>query len=214
MMPDEVELLRLRRLSSMEDSLRRSGATHIAGVDEVGRGALAGPLTVCAVVLPPECLIIGLDDSKRLSPAKRRRIASEIERCAVAYSVTHIEPGIIDRDGLSLALKAAVVKAVADLKIVCDHILLDGPPLSAHPAETSVVRGDSLVASIAAASIVAKVHRDSLMEMFDSRYPEYGFATNKGYGTAHHLEMIRTHGVTSLHRRSFHPCSRNAGSAE
>lgn len=207
MMPDEVELLRLRRLSSMEDSLRSAGATYIAGVDEVGRGALAGPLTVCAVVLPPGCLIIGLDDSKRLSPAKRRRIAAEIEQCAIDYSVTHIGPALIDSDGLTASLKAAVVEAIATLRVTCCHILLDGPPLSVHPAETSVVRGDSQVAAIAAASIVAKVHRDALMQELDSMHPVYGFAANKGYGTAHHLEMIRRHGVTSVHRHSFHPCS-------
>ncbi|MCL5887545.1 MAG: ribonuclease HII [Actinobacteria bacterium] len=207
MMPDEVELLRLQRLSSMEDSLRSAGATYIAGVDEVGRGALAGPLTVCAVILPPGCLIIGLDDSKRLSPTKRRRIASEIERCAVDYSVTHIESALIDRDGLPASLKSAVASAVAGLRVACCHVLLDGPPLRVHPAETSVVRGDSQVAAIAAASIVAKVHRDALMQELDTIHPEYGFATNKGYGTAHHLEMIRTHGVTSAHRRSFHPCA-------
>lgn len=207
MTPDEVELLRLRRLSSMEDSLRGAGATYIAGVDEVGRGALAGPLTVCAVVLPPGCLIHGLDDSKRLTAAKRRRIASEIERCAIDYSLAHIEPAGIDRDGLSASLKTAVIEAVSGLRVVCCHILLDGPPLFAHPAETSVLRGDSQVASIAAASIVAKVHRDALMQELDREHPEYGFASNKGYGTAHHLEMIRTHGVTSVHRRSFHPCT-------
>ncbi|MCL4554966.1 MAG: ribonuclease HII [Actinobacteria bacterium] len=207
MMPDEVELLRLQRLSSMEDSLRSAGATYIAGVDEVGRGALAGPLTVCAVILPPGCLIIGLDDSKRLSPTKRRRIASEIERCAVDYSVTHIESALIDRDGLPASLKSAVASAVAGLRVACCHVLLDGPPLRVHPAETSVVRGDSQVAAIAAASIVAKVHRDALMQELDTIHPEYGFATNKGYGTAHHLEMIRLFSVTSAHRRSFHPCA-------
>jgi len=190
-----------------ENALRESGAVHIAGIDEVGRGALAGPLTVCAVVLKPGRYINDLNDSKQLTALAREQISAEVRSNCVDYALIHISAPEIDSLGLSCALRKAARLALRKLSCQCDHVLVDGNLLGIHQKETAIVSGDRLVAAIAAASVVAKVARDSIMIDIHERYPEYDFLGNKGYGTRNHLQAIATHGLTPLHRRSFKPCA-------
>lgn len=194
-------------LFELESELRRTGALHIAGIDEVGRGALAGPLTVCAIVLEPESHIDGLNDSKLLRPAKRMEISHELRSVCSSYAIVHISAAEIDSTGLARALKRAARSALSELSCECDHVLTDGHPLGIHKFERGIISGDRRVAAIAAASVIAKVARDSIMDGAHDLYPEYDFLNNKGYGTKNHLRAIATHGLTPLHRRSFGPCS-------
>lgn len=196
---------RLSALYATELGLCHGGAVRVAGLDEVGRGALAGPLTCAAVILPPTSRIEGLDDSKRLTPAKRSRIAALVHESAVAVSVVHIEPDQIDALGMTAALKRAMNEALAAIGGAA-KVLVDGLPLGLE-GETAIVGGDSKVASIAAASVVAKVARDSLMVELAEKHPGYGFSVNKGYGTKEHLEALERLGPCPVHRRSFSPCS-------
>lgn len=201
-----AERERLGALYHLEVSLRRGGCAVVAGVDEVGRGALAGPLTVAAVVLPGSPRIVGLDDSKRLTPERRQALASRIRSVAVCYSVSHVSPSEIDTIGIGGAVRRGMGLALQQLEHEPDHVLVDGLPVHVSPHETAIVKGDGSVAAIAAASVVAKVARDELMRSLAADYPEYGFDVNKGYGTTEHIEAIARHGVTPLHRRSFAPC--------
>jgi len=198
-----TETSRTKFLYELESSLYAQGLQAVAGVDEVGRGALAGPLTVAAVVLAREPRIEGLDDSKRLTPARRRELAAHIHAQATAVSIHHVPAEQIDSLGITAALKIAVISAVARLPIVADHVLLDGHPLRTCEHETAIVKGDSKVAAIAAASIVAKVARDALMCELAGSYPAYGFEVNKGYGTPEHLAALARTGPSAIHRRSF-----------
>ena len=175
----------------------------VLGVDEVGRGALAGPLTVCAVALPPEPRIWGINDSKQLTPARRVELAGRIRQVAHTIGICHVEPASIDAVGMSQALRMAMSGAIEDAGIDPDCVLIDGNPVHVHPRERTLVRGDARIACIAAASIVAKVTRDALMVGYDEEYPAYHLAACKGYGSAEHIQAIRDHGLTPLHRVSF-----------
>ena len=196
---------------SHERRLYRRGLRMIAGVDEAGRGPLAGPVVAAAVVLPPrmsgkEAWLEKLDDSKRLS-ARRREAAFElIQEHALAVSVVDEPPEEIDRIGIGRAVIRAMLRAVDGLAVAPQHLLLDYVPIREcpYPYET-LVKGDSRSYSIAAASIVAKVTRDRMMEQAEILYPGYGFARNKGYGTALHRERLSSLGPCPLHRRSFAP---------
>jgi ribonuclease HII len=198
-----AEARRTKRLYALQRSLAEAGFTIVAGVDEVGRGALAGPVSAGAVVLPASPRLEGLDDSKRLMPARREEMSLRIRECAVAVSVAHVPASDIDALGLSAALRRAFELALDGLGLAVDHVLLDGLPLRLVVNETAVVKGDSKVASIAAASIVAKVERDAYMREMAPCHPEYGFDINKGYGTAEHIDAIARLGPCVLHRRSF-----------
>ena len=194
---------RTSRMYATERALRDEGWLVIAGVDEVGRGALAGPLTVAAVVLPPEPRIEGLDDSKRLSPRRREQLAVQVRSFALGVGVAHVSAGEIDALGVTAALRRAIDLALAQLGTVPDHVVLDGLPLRVVANETAIVKADAKVAAVAAASIVAKVTRDALMRSLAAEHPEYGFEINKGYGTSEHLAAISRHGPCPIHRRSF-----------
>lgn len=198
----------LRRLvcdDAYERHIRSLGATRIAGVDEVGRGALFGPVVAAAVVLPEQITFTGLRDSKQLRPKDRERLAEQIEGCALALSIAAIDAATIDRINIYQATRLAMLEAVSGLALAPDHLLIDAMRLD-HPCpQTSIVYGDSLSLSIAAASVVAKVYRDRLMCELDAQYPQYGLAAHKGYGTARHCAALREHGVTPLHRQSFAP---------
>ena len=198
-----TERLRTSQLYRVEHALREKGWLVVAGVDEVGRGALAGPLTVCAVVLPPEPRIEGLDDSKRLSPARREELAVRVRSVAIGVGVAHVSAGEVDALGVSAALRRAIGLSLSQLKTPPDHVVLDGLPLRVVANETAIVKADAKVAAVAAASIVAKVTRDALMRSLAAEHPEYGFEVNKGYGTSEHLAAISRHGPCALHRRSF-----------
>ena len=179
------------------------GAGVVVGVDEVGRGSVAGPLTVCAVCLPNEPRIWGVNDSKQLSPARREMLAVRIAETARAIGICHIPPERIDAIGMARSLREAVAGAVADTGLAPDCVLMDGNPLGAVPNERDVVHGDATVACIAAASIVAKVTRDELMVELDAEYPGYHLARSKGYASPEHIQAIRERGLTPVHRVSF-----------
>ena len=198
---DEAEHARVRSMYELQRELGGDGV--VLGVDEVGRGSIAGPLTVCAVALPNDPMIWGINDSKQLTPAKREVLAARIADVAVAIGTCHIEPSLIDGIGMAQALRAAMSGAVKDAGVEPDCVLIDGNPMHIHPKEKTLVKGDARIAAIAAASIVAKVTRDHLMVSYDEEYPEYHFAECKGYASAEHIAAIRAHGLTPIHRFSF-----------
>lgn len=200
-----AEGMRLCALYAEEDRLRAEGLTLIAGVDEVGRGALAGPLTACACILPETPRIVGVNDSKQLTPARREGLARVIKEVAIAWSVVHVEAEEIDELGMTISLRRAMGRAVAGLELEPDVVLIDGRPIGIHGAEHAIIGGDAKVAAIAAASILAKVSRDELMRSHAAEFPEFGFDSNKGYGSATHLSAVAAHGPCRLHRRSFLP---------
>lgn len=199
----DLELRRTDSLYALQAELAMQGLAFVVGVDEVGRGAVAGPLTVAAVALPVDDKLLGLDDSKRLSPQRREELAVRIRERASAVSIVHIPAQEIDLMGMALCLKAAVSRALLGAGREPDAVLLDGNPLRIHPRERAIVKGDSSQACIAAASIVAKVTRDAYMVELDSEYPGYGFASSKGYASPEHIDAIRTRGLTPVHRASF-----------
>ncbi|MDJ0787664.1 MAG: ribonuclease HII [Myxococcota bacterium] len=204
----EREGRRLARLFSLRRRLQEGGARFIAGVDEVGVGPLAGPVVAAAVVLEGTPRLEGLDDSKRLTSPERERLDREIRAHVRALHVVEVWNEEIDRLNIYQATLLAMRRAVEGLACRPDHLLVDARtiPRVAIP-QTPLVKGDARDASIAAASIVAKVHRDALMQRLDADYPGYGFASHKGYGTGAHLEAIRRRGPSPVHRRSFAPVS-------
>ncbi|RYC48473.1 ribonuclease HII [Pectobacterium zantedeschiae] len=189
-------------------------ATCIAGVDEVGRGPLVGAVVTAAVILDPTRPIVGLADSKQLSEKRRLALYDEIKEKALAWSLGRAEPEEIDQLNILHATMLAMQRAVAGLAIVPDFVLIDGNrcPALVMPSQ-AVVKGDSRVAEISAASIMAKVTRDREMVELDQRFPDYGFSQHKGYPTAFHLEKLAALGATEFHRRSFAPVKRVLGLA-
>ena len=187
------------------DIYYEKGYEYIAGVDEVGRGPLAGPVCAAAVILPKGMIIDGVNDSKKLSEKKREKLYEDIIKNAVAYSVAFVEPSVIDEINIRMATHKAMQKAVSDLKIKADFLLVDGNDRIAFDGIESeyIVKGDARFECIAAASVVAKVTRDRYMVEMDSVYPHYGFAKNKGYGTKEHMLGIREYGITDIHRKTF-----------
>ena len=187
-----------------EGLLRDQGFHLVAGTDEVGRGCLAGPVVAAAVILPAGCYISGLDDSKKLSPEQRESLIPEIECQALSFSIAEVSPGEIDRINILQASLAAMKIALEGLNPGPDAVLVDGnQPVPISIPQKTVVKGDSRSVSIAAASVLAKVHRDRLMAELDSRFPGYGFAKHKGYATRQHLESLKKLGPCPVHRRSF-----------
>lgn len=200
------EAARVLGLFALRRALRQAGARFVAGVDEVGVGPLAGPVVAAAVVLPDDVRLPGLDDSKRLDAASRVRLDRAIRAQATAVSVASADPEEVDLVNVLQASLRAMARAVRGLGVAPDHVLVDArtiPDLSAP--QTALVHGDALDGSIAAASIVAKVHRDAQMEILDRLHPGYGFAVHKGYPTPAHLEALRRLGPSPVHRRSFAP---------
>ena len=182
------------------------GSGIILGLDEVGRGPLAGPLTIGGAVLPANPHIAGLNDSKQVPEAKRPAIAKQIRDTAIAFTIQHIEPDEIDELGMTACLRLAFKRAIEDVEshgIAIDRVLIDGNPLHIDPREVNVVKGDAKCACIAAASILAKVERDAIMGDYAKLYPSYGFEKNKGYGSASHIDAISQFGLCPIHRRSF-----------
>ena len=182
---------------------RLGGEGLVLGVDEVGRGAVAGPLTVCAVALPASPEILGLNDSKQLTPAHREEVAAKLAEVATAIGIAHIPPEVIDARGMAAALRLAMATAIEDSGVEPDAVLIDGNPVHVHEREVSIVKGDARVACIAAASIVAKVTRDAMMVELDSQYPGYHLAASKGYASPDHIAAIRERGCSLIHRVTF-----------
>ncbi|HEX8129950.1 MAG TPA: ribonuclease HII [Pyrinomonadaceae bacterium] len=202
-------MVRQKRVSEIctafEDAARAGGHRMIAGVDEVGRGALAGPVVAAAIILNPDApLPEGLDDSKKLTPAARERIAEELKATALCYGVGLVSPAEIDNTNILIATRRAMCNALGELRPCADFLLIDALQLrEVELPQRAIIRGDSISASIAAASVIAKTFRDALMRDYDHLYPQYGFAAHVGYGTRAHLEALRTHGACPIHRRSF-----------
>lgn len=197
------------KMSKFEASSRACGKTYIAGVDEAGRGPLAGPVVAAAVMLPEDFKLIGLTDSKQLTEEQRMTFAEQIKQEAISYHVSIVDNDVIDRLNIYEATKKAMTAALLNLNPSPEHALIDAVNLDSLPfSYESIIKGDENSISIAAASVLAKVTRDELMKKIDQTYPAYGFKTNMGYGTKEHLQMIEKHGVTRFHRTSFAPVRR------
>ena len=201
----EREILRLKQLKEYENKLHETGLKYIAGIDEAGRGPLAGPVTVGVVIMKPESFIEGVNDSKKISETKREKLYEEITSEALAWSVGIVDQKEVDEINILNATKKALTMALEKLDIKPERLLVDalehidtkGIPY------TSIIKGDAKIYSIGAASIVAKVTRDRIMREYDKVYPEYGFAKHKGYGTASHIEAIKKYGPCPIHRKTF-----------
>ncbi|MDU7552662.1 MAG: ribonuclease HII [Streptococcus parasanguinis] len=199
------EDLRLEKMLAYEKELYAQGIDLIAGVDEVGRGPLAGPVVAAAVILPKACKIPGLNDSKKIPKSKHKEIYEAVFQNAIAIGIGIKDNHVIDQVNIYEATKLAMMEAIGQLDPRPQHLLIDAMKLDLPISQTSIIKGDANSLSIAAASIVAKVTRDQMMEEFDKEYPGYDFAQNAGYGTAKHLAGLDKLGVTPIHRRSFEP---------
>lgn len=199
------EDLRLEKMLAYEKELYAQGIDLIAGVDEVGRGPLAGPVVAAAVILPKACKIPGLNDSKKIPKSKHKEIYEAVLQNAIAIGIGVKDNQVIDQVNIYEATKLAMREAIGQLEPQPQHLLIDAMRLDLPISQTSIIKGDANSLSIAAASIVAKVTRDQMMEEFDRKYPGYDFAQNAGYGTAKHLAGLDQLGVTPIHRRSFEP---------
>ena len=201
----EKEIMRLTKLRELEERLYSEGTKYICGIDEAGRGPLAGPVVVGAVIMPKDSFIEGINDSKKISENKREKLYDIITKEAISYSVGIISQNTIDEINILNATKLGVKKALEGLDVRPDTILIDalkGMDTLGIPY-MSIIKGDAKCYSIAAASIIAKVTRDRLMRQWDEVYPDYGFSKHKGYGTKEHIEKIKKFGPCLLHRKSF-----------
>jgi ribonuclease HII len=199
-----AELGRLRALSSLERELARRGYRFVAGVDEVGRGCLAGPVVAAAVILPSDCVLPGLDDSKRLDAESREKLDRQVRMRAVAVAIAHVEASQIDERDILRSSLTAMRQAVEALSPTAEALLVDAVTVpGVRRPQLPIVHGDALCSSIAAASIVAKVYRDALLSELARRYPAYGFEHHKGYGTSEHWAALRLYGPCPEHRLSF-----------
>jgi ribonuclease HII len=198
----DAERARLEQMREYEHQYASYKA--ICGIDEAGRGPLAGPVVAGAVILVPDCEILYLNDSKKLSPKRREELFAEIQEKAVSWSVGIVDAGEIDRINILQATYEAMRKAIAGLKLVPDLLLNDAVVIpEVETEQVKIIKGDAKSVSIAAASILAKVTRDRMMEQYDALYPEYGFAKHKGYGTAAHMAALQKHGLCPIHRKTF-----------
>ena len=200
----EKQTLKLQEMLSFEKELWAAGKEYIAGVDEVGRGPLAGPVVTAAVILPKDFSLLGVDDSKKLSPKKREELFEQIKAAAVCWAIGRREPDRIDEINILEATKEAMLDAIRALPVKPDHVLIDAVRLPGLDLpQTSIIKGDARSVSIAAASILAKVTRDREMVEMSTVYPGYAFESNKGYGTAAHYEGLRALGPCPIHRKTF-----------
>jgi ribonuclease HII len=206
---------KLRLLKKLRCTLRyekkawESGAVRVAGVDEVGRGSLFGPVVAAAVILDPAYRVRGLRDSKLLPPERREVLAERIREHAVAWAIAAVDAARIDQINIYQASRVAMREAVRRLALAPDHLLVDAVRLDCEQKQDPIIHGDALSASIAAASILAKVERDRMMCEWDAVFPAYGLASHKGYSTPRHLAALRERGPTPLHRQSFAPVWQN-----
>jgi len=196
-------------LYKFEEELYDIGAHNICGVDEAGRGPLAGPVVVAACILPPFLRIEGINDSKQLSKKKREELYKTIVKNAVSYKIVFVSVEDVDDLNIYQATKKGMLEAIRGLDVKPDHCLIDAMPLSElEIPHTSIIHGDARCASVAAASILAKVTRDNYMEKMDIKYPNYGFKKHKGYGTKLHLEALEKYGPCKIHRKTYSPVSK------
>ncbi len=196
-------MVHAEELMKYENALLAQGVKYICGVDEVGRGPLAGPVTCAAVIMPLDRLIDGVNDSKKVSKNKRERLAALIKENAVAYNVVSYSNEDIDRMNILAATKACMCDAIMGLSVAPDVVLVDAVKLDIPYRTEAIVHGDALSYSIAAASIIAKVERDAFMTEMAEKHPEYDFDSNVGYGTAKHIAALKEFGPTEIHRKTF-----------
>lgn len=201
----QAEEFRLEGMLVYEKALYAQGLQLVAGVDEVGRGPLAGPVVAAAVILPVGCKIPYLNDSKKIPKSKHQTLYQEVMDKAVAVGIAQVDPSVIDQVNIYQATKLAMEEAISKLEVRPDHLLIDAMELGNGIPQTAIIKGDATSLSIAAASIVAKVTRDRLMADYDQAYPGYGFAKNAGYGTKEHLVGIERQGICPIHRKTFEP---------
>lgn len=200
----DKEKLRLDEMMNYEKELYEKGIEYIAGIDEAGRGPLCGPVVSAAVILKKGDYIEGVNDSKKLSEKKREKLFDEINERAVAIGIGIVDEKTIDEINILEATRLAMKKAVENLQVKPEHVLVDAEKkVPIEVPYTPIIKGDTLSVSIAAASIIAKVTRDRMLYEMDKKYPEYGLAKNKGYGTKAHVEAIKQYGLTEIHRKSF-----------
>ena len=201
----EKELLRLNEIKKIDESVYNEGYEYICGIDEAGRGPLAGPVVVAAVIMPKDSMIEGVNDSKKVSEKKREKLYDLIINEAISYSVGIVDQNEIDRINILNATKAGLTEAVRTLKVKPDVILVDALTNidTCGIQYRSIVKGDAKSYSIAAASIIAKVTRDRIMRQWDEIYPQYGFAKHKGYGSQEHIAALKEYGPTPIHRKTF-----------
>ena len=203
---EQAERARIDALYTYEYAARDEGAKTVAGVDEAGRGPLAGPVVVAAVILPFGLFLPGLNDSKKVAPKKRELLYDEILEKAAAVRVSIVDAKTIDRVNIYQATMNGMYESILNLDPKPDKVLIDAVELAKLPMPSlSIIKGDAKSASIAAASIIAKVTRDRMMLKYDAEYPQYGFAQHKGYGTAQHIEALEQYGPCPIHRKSFEP---------
>lgn len=202
---EAAEDARLEAMLCYEQALYENGVELIAGIDEVGRGPLAGPVVAAAVILPKGCKIRYLNDSKKIPKSKHEAIYNEIIEHAVAVGVGVKDAAVIDQVNIYEATKLAMLEALGQLVQEPEHLLIDAMKLDTSIPQTSIIKGDANSLSIAAASIVAKVTRDKMMADYDKEFSGYGFAKNAGYGTSEHLEGLNKLGITPIHRKTFEP---------
>lgn len=201
----EKEIERLKALKEFEENLYKTGIKTIAGIDEAGRGPLAGPVVVGVAIMNPASFIEGVNDSKKISEKKREELYEKITEEAIDWAVGIVDQQEIDEINILNATKKALTMAIDNLEIKPEVILVDAlEKIDTHQIPyISVIKGDAKIYSISAASIVAKVTRDRIMREYDEIYPQYGFASHKGYGTAKHIQAIKEYGICSIHRKSF-----------
>ncbi len=196
-------------LYKYEEELYDQGFTNICGVDEAGRGPLAGPVVVASCILPPFLRIPGINDSKKLTEKKREELYKIIVKEALAYKVVFVSNEEVDELNIYNATKKGMLEAISELKIQPDYVLIDAMPLGELKMDNkSIIHGDALSASIAAASILAKVSRDQYMKKMDMKYPNYGFSRHKGYGTKAHIEALDKYGPCPIHRKTYYPVTK------
>ena len=201
---DKKELERLDNMLKIENEAYERGYKYVCGVDEAGRGPLCGPVVAAAVILPKDAHIEGVNDSKKLSEKKREKLFDDIMKNAVAVGLGISDVDLIEKINILGATKEAMKQAINNLSVKPDYVLIDGnQDIQIDIDRNTVVSGDAKSESIAAASIIAKVTRDRMLKEYDIKYPEYGFAKHKGYGTKKHIEAIKQYGLTPIHRPSF-----------
>lgn len=191
-----------------EKSFWQQGKTMIAGVDEVGRGPLAGPVVSCAIILPHDFNLYQVNDSKQLSPSVRKSLYQKIINNCVAYGIGIADNNVIDDINIYEATRVAMKQAVNNLKVTPDEVIVDAMDIDVPIHQTKLIKGDAKSVSISAASIVAKVFRDNIMDEYARKYPEYDFKHNAGYGTKKHLDALNKFGATSIHRKTFSPVTK------
>ena len=196
---------KMREKLVFEREAEENGYKYIAGVDEVGRGPLAGPVVCCAVIMPlnEEDIIDGVDDSKKVSEKKRKLLSEKIKEKAIAYKICQVEPKEIDEINVLEATKKCMKECIENLSVPPDIVLIDAVKIDTKYPVKPIIKGDAKSYTIGAASIVAKVYRDSLMEEYDKIYPEYDFKSNKGYGTKKHIDALKEVGACPIHRKTF-----------